>query len=85
MYIETALGLGTVFYVVYRYYTNHQKSKLVKHIPSWSPISILWFDSLPAECSCSMSVERQSIVSELSWDVECDDDLMEIVCDLKVD
>ena len=53
----------------YLYTKKRKKMKLSKHTPSWSPIQILWIDSLPA---LSMSIEVESI-SQISWLIEKDD------------
>ena len=53
---------------LYVYTRKREKIVLSRHTPSWSPIQILWIDSLPA---LSMSVETEGI-SEISWLIEKD-------------
>ena len=71
------LTCSAAILVVFWFYkrTKPKPPKLTKVVPDWSPINILWLDSLPpvdamSEVSMSLSYEHNNSVSDkASWSV----------------
>ena len=75
--ISAAVVLGVVWYFQKRKPSKGKTIELAKCVPDWSPINIIWFESLPPVPEIDMSVvsdeHYNSVSDEGSWRVLADD------------